>query len=74
MTKYQKVMLNVKDIMEITGIGRDNAYALMRSGQFPIKMIGRKMLVHEEIFQNWLKGDLKGYEGKKKVHNRRNRD
>ncbi|MFS0776100.1 helix-turn-helix domain-containing protein [Neobacillus sp. 3P2-tot-E-2] len=50
-------MLDVKDIMKLTGIGRDKAYVLMRSGEFPVKMIGRKILVHEEIFQNWLKGE-----------------
>jgi excisionase family DNA binding protein len=58
-TKFQKIMLDVKDIMELTGIGRDNAYRLMRSGEFPVKMIGKKYLVHEEVFQNWLKGEQK---------------
>jgi predicted DNA-binding transcriptional regulator AlpA len=49
-------MLDVKDIMRLTGIGRDKAYCLLYSKQFPIKMIGRKMLVHQEIFNEWLKG------------------
>jgi predicted DNA-binding transcriptional regulator AlpA len=36
-TKFQKVMLDVKDIMELTGIGRNNAYELMKSGEFQVK-------------------------------------
>ncbi|MDQ1003938.1 putative DNA-binding transcriptional regulator AlpA [Neobacillus niacini] len=54
-TKFQKVMLDVKDIMELTGIGRNNAYELMKSGEFQVKKIGNKYLVHEEVFQNWLR-------------------
>ncbi|MEH7246442.1 helix-turn-helix domain-containing protein [Neobacillus niacini] len=51
-----KVMLDVKDIMRLTGIGRDKAYCLLYSKQFPVKIIGRKMLVHQDIFDQWLKG------------------
>lgn len=50
-------MLNVKDIMNLTGIGRDKAYGLLHSKQFHVVKIGSKMLVHEEVFQNWLKGE-----------------
>lgn len=52
----EKIMLDVKDIMKLTGIGRDKAYGLLYSKQFPVKMIGRKMLVHQDIFNEWLKG------------------
>ena len=52
----EKVMLDVKDIMRLTGIGRDRAYGLMYSKQFPIKIIGKKRLVHKDIFNEWLKG------------------
>jgi excisionase family DNA binding protein len=55
-TKEQKVMLDVKDIMELTGIGRSKAYGLLHSKQFPIKIIGKKRLVHKDIFNEWLKG------------------
>lgn len=50
-------MLDVKDIMNLTGIGRDKAYGLLHSKQFHVVKIGSKMLVHEEVFQNWLKGE-----------------
>jgi hypothetical protein len=29
---------------------------LMKSGQFEVKKIGNKFLVHKDIFENWLKG------------------
>jgi excisionase family DNA binding protein len=53
----EKVMLDVKDVMTIIGVGRNNAYELMKSGEFPVKRIGNKYLVHKEILENWLKGE-----------------
>jgi predicted DNA-binding transcriptional regulator AlpA len=53
----EKVMLDVKDVMAITGFGRDNVYALMRSGEFHVKKIGSRYFVHKDILENWLKGD-----------------
>jgi excisionase family DNA binding protein len=55
----EKVMLGVPDIMKKMGIGRDNAYSIIRSNQFPTIKIGRRYLVHEDIFDKWLKGELK---------------
>jgi excisionase family DNA binding protein len=52
-----KVMLDVKDVMVITGIGRDKAYELLRSGEFQVKRIGNRYLVHKEILEKWLKGE-----------------
>lgn len=49
-------MLGVPEIMKRMGIGRDNAYQIMRSGDFHTKKVGRRYLVHEEVFENWLKG------------------
>lgn len=53
----EKIMLDVKDVMTITGLGRNNAYELMKSGNFHVKTIGKKYLVHKEILENWLKGE-----------------
>lgn len=52
----EKVMLDVNDIMELTGVGRNKAYGLLHSKQFPVKMLGKKRLVHKDIFNEWLKG------------------
>jgi excisionase family DNA binding protein len=54
---YEKVMLDVNDVMAITGIGRNNAYELLKSGEFQVKRIGNRYLVHKETFENWLKGE-----------------
>jgi predicted DNA-binding transcriptional regulator AlpA len=53
----EKVMLDVQDVMALTGIGRNNAYELMRSGEFPVRVIGKRHFVHKEVFDNWLKED-----------------
>ncbi|AND39585.1 helix-turn-helix domain-containing protein [Cytobacillus oceanisediminis] len=52
----EKMMLDVNDIMKLTGIGKNKAYGLLQSKQFPVKMIGKKRLVHKDIFNDWLKG------------------
>jgi hypothetical protein len=56
-TELEKLMLDVKDVMTITGLGRNAAYELMKSGKFHVKTIGKKYLVHKEILENWLKGE-----------------
>lgn len=55
----QKVMLGVKDIMTRMGIGRDRAYEIIRRGEFHYIKCGRRFLVHEDVFDKWLKGELK---------------
>lgn len=52
----EKVMLGVKDIMAMTGVGRDKAYGLLNSKQFPVRIIGNTRMVHKDIFNEWLKG------------------
>ena len=48
-------MLEAKDIQEILKIGKNGAYQLMASDSFPSIKIGRKWLVSEEAFKEWLK-------------------
>jgi excisionase family DNA binding protein len=52
-----KQTLNVKDVMAITGLGRTKTYELMKSGEFHVKRIGNRILVHKEVFEGWLKGE-----------------
>lgn len=52
----EKVMLDVSDIMKLTGVGRNKAYGLLHSKQFPVKVIGKRRMVHKDIFNDWLKG------------------
>lgn len=54
-----RVMIGVNEIMQKMGIGRDNAYQLIKEDKFPVKKIGRRYLVHEDVFDQWLRGELK---------------
>ena len=47
-------VLYAKDLMEILGIGRDRAYTLMRSADFPSTKFGHTYFVTEENFNSWL--------------------
>lgn len=53
----EKVMLGVKDIMKRMGIGRDRAYEVIKKGEFHYLKLGRRYYVHEEVFEQWLKGE-----------------
>jgi len=43
-----------KDIMAMLGIGKNQAYALLKSGEFPIIRIGKTYKVSKKIFESWL--------------------
>ncbi len=48
------MLLTVKDLQEILNIGRDTAYALMRSKSFPSIKIGCRYFVTREELEKWL--------------------
>ncbi|WP_082034203.1 helix-turn-helix domain-containing protein [Cohnella kolymensis] len=50
-------MLSVTDIMKKMGVGRNRAHEIINSGEFHVLKVGRRYLVHEQIFENWLKGE-----------------
>lgn len=54
----EKVMLGVPEIMKKMGIGRDRAYEIVKSGEFKCHKVGRRYLVHEQVFDRWLKGEV----------------
>lgn len=54
----KRVMLGVNEIMQKMGIGRDKAYELIRQEKFPVIRVGRRFLVHEDVFDQWLRGEL----------------
>jgi len=43
-----------KDIMAMLGIGKNQAYVLMKSGEFPIIRIGKTYKVSRQVFEAWL--------------------
>ena len=44
----------VSHLMGILGIGRDKAYALMRSDAFPSIKLGGNYIVSKDKFEDWL--------------------
>ena len=50
------MVLRVEDLMPILGIGRSNAYALVRSGQMRSIRIGHQFRIPREAIQEFLDG------------------
>ena len=46
--------LTANDIAQILGISKYNAYCLMRSKNFPMMRLGRRLLVQKPLFIEWL--------------------
>lgn len=57
------LMLNVKELQEALGVGRETAYSLMRSSAFPSIRIGGRYMVEKDALMRW----LKRYEGREFV-------
>jgi len=63
--EHERVMIGVNEIMQMMGIGRNRAYEIIKSNEFPSKKLGRRYLVHKDVFEKWLKGEL-NYKGNQK--------
>lgn len=50
----EKIVYTVDEMRRILGIGRNQAYELVNSGKFPVKHIGKKIVVPAEPFKKWL--------------------
>jgi excisionase family DNA binding protein len=50
----KSLVLTAKDIMERLKIGKDTAYALMRSESFPSYQLGGRYFISETNFDKWL--------------------
>lgn len=48
------LVLDVSHIAEILGISKRKAYDLMKTGEFPVKQIGKLKRVPKESFFEWL--------------------
>ena len=54
MANEEMQVLRVKDLMAYLKIGKDRAYALMRSKSFPSTQIGKTYFITPANFQLWL--------------------
>jgi len=50
---YNKTFLDCEEIIELTGLGRDNARALMSSKVFPVTTVGNRKIVSILAFVTW---------------------
>lgn len=59
--KYKKDYLEIKDVMEITGLGRDKVREIFNSKNFPLTTYGHKKTVSVMSFVIWqIKTNTKG--------------
>ncbi len=47
-------LLTIKDVQEITQLGRTTIYELMRGGVLPYLKIGRSVRIRREALEKWL--------------------
>ena len=50
----ETVLLTVRDVQEVTQLGRTKIYELMRDGQLPYLRIGRSVRIRREVLEAWL--------------------
>lgn len=55
----EKVMIGVDEIMQKMGIGRNRAYDIIRKKELPTIRVGRRYLIHNDVFDSWLRGEYK---------------
>jgi hypothetical protein len=58
--KYGKAFLDCAEISELTGLGRDNARALMNGRNFFVTRIGNRQVVSILVFVTWQLTGKKG--------------
>ena len=51
--QFGKSFLDCEDIIKLTGLGRDNVRALMRSRRFPVRKVGKRQVVSIVNFVTW---------------------
>lgn len=50
----EKIIYTVPELKELLGIGINQTYELARSGQFPVRHIGKKIVIPVKPFMEWL--------------------
>lgn len=55
---FGKSYLDCDDIMKLTGLGKDNARALMHKPGFPVLFVGKRQIVSVIQFVAWQLGSM----------------
>ncbi|BCC04944.1 prophage CP4-57 regulatory family protein [Bacillus cereus] len=51
-------ILTVMELKEYLGIGREQAYTLVKTEDFPVKRIGRRILIYKPNLIKWLESNI----------------
>lgn len=54
----KKAVYAVSDLQHLLGIGKNQTYTLVKSGQFPVRKVGATYLIPKASFDKWLNGDI----------------
>lgn len=60
--RYGKDYLDCKDIMKITGLGRDNVLNIINRKDFPLTKIGKRKIVSVLGFATWQIKNMRNYQ------------
>ncbi|MCC5910073.1 MAG: helix-turn-helix domain-containing protein [Clostridiaceae bacterium] len=52
--KNQKLVYRVSDLCDLLDIGKNSAYRLVHSEDFPKIIVGKKILIPKKAFEEWL--------------------
>jgi len=58
-TTRKKELLSIKDVMQITSLGRNTVYEIFHSGEFTVYKFGNKLMALEKDFYKWLYNEKK---------------
>ena len=58
--EHLPLMLNAEDFQAVMNISRAGAYQLMHREDFPVIMIGKRMVVPRDKFLEWVQQSTKG--------------
>ncbi len=58
-------LLNLKEVIHVTGLGRSSIYKFMDEGHFPksVSIGGRSVMWGESDIQNWIESKIREREG-----------
>ncbi len=48
-------VITVNELQNILGIGREQAYILANSNSFPVRRVGKRIIIYKPTFIEWLK-------------------
>lgn len=48
-------VITVTELQKILGIGREQSYLLVNSGSFPVRRVGKRIIIYKPTFIEWLK-------------------